>query len=78
MSEPNFGCPMLSRTRLGMPFRGGQHAPRCSMGWSVHDEDEAWLCMHVPTRNQCWKENPDVLVKLLEELEMEDAVSAAD
>jgi hypothetical protein len=77
-SEPRFGCPMLTRTRLGIPFRGGQHVPRCSMGWTVHNEDEAWLCMHVPTRNECWKEHPDVLAKLLEELDPDAVDSAAD
>jgi hypothetical protein len=76
MSEPRFGCPMLTRTRLGMPFRGGQQVPRCSVGWTVHNEDEALLCMHTPTRNACWKEHPELLEKLHEELNEED--SAAD
>jgi hypothetical protein len=67
-SEPEFGCPMLTRTRLGMPFRGGQQVPRCSVGWAVHDEDEVLLCMHTPTRNQCWKEHPEHLETLLEKL----------
>ena len=67
-TEPTFGCPMLTRTRLGMPFRGGQHVPRCSVGWAVHDEDEVLLCMHTPTRNQCWKEHPEHLEDLIEAL----------
>jgi hypothetical protein len=67
-SEPQFGCPMLTRTRLGLPFRGGQHVPRCSMGWAVHDEDEVLFCMHTPSRNLCWKENPEQLEALIEKL----------
>lgn len=67
-SEPIFGCPMLTRTRLGIPFRGGQNAPRCSMGWAVHDEDEVLFCMHTPTRNQCWKEHPEYLEELVVKL----------
>lgn len=85
MSEPVFGCPMLTRTRLGMPFRGGQNVPRCSVGWAVHDEDEVLLCMNTPTRNQCWKEHPEYLEALVDrlrpiieaELNAEDS-SAAD
>ncbi|HVL23747.1 MAG TPA: hypothetical protein VM450_06660 [Thermomicrobiales bacterium] len=79
-SEPRFGCPMLTRTRLGMPFRGGQHVPRCAVGWTVHNEDEVLLCLHTPTRNACWKEHPELLAKLQEELgqEREETVPAAD
>lgn len=54
-----FGCPMLTRTQLGMPFAQGQRAPRCSMGWAVHNEEEAALCMRTPDRVDCWKENPE-------------------
>lgn len=67
-SEPEFGCPMLTRTRLGLPFRGGQNVPRCSMGWAVHDEDEVLFCMHTPARELCWKENPEQLEQLIEKL----------
>ena len=67
-SEPEFGCPMLTRTRLGIPFRGGHQVPRCAMGWAIHDEDEVLFCMHTPTRNACWKEHPENLEKLIEEL----------
>lgn len=58
--------------------------PRCSMGWAVHDEDEVLLCMHTPTRNQCWKENPEVLEDLIVKLrpqieaELSQEESAAD
>lgn len=67
-TEPQFGCPMLTRTRIGIPFRGGQNVPRCSMGWAVHDEDEVLFCMHTPSRNLCWKENPEQLEALIEKL----------
>jgi len=67
-SEPIIGGPMLTRTRLGIPFRGGQRVARCSVGWSVHDEDEVLLCMHTPTAAQCWKEHPEYLEGLIEQL----------
>ena len=67
-SEPIFGCPMLSRTRLEIPFRGNQRVARCSAGWSVHDEDEVLFCMHTPTVAQCWKDNPEQLEALIERL----------
>jgi hypothetical protein len=67
-SEPQFGCPMLTRTRLALPFRGDQQAPRCSVGWAVHDEDEVLFCMHTPSRNLCWKENQEQLETLIEKL----------
>ena len=83
-TEPEFGCPMLTRTRLALPFRGDQHAPRCSVGWAVHDEDEVLFCMHTPSRNLCWKENPEQLEALIEKLrpqieaELSEDGSAAD
>lgn len=67
-SEPIIGCPMLTRTRLGIPFRGGNRVPRCSAGWSIHDEDEVLLCQHTPTAAQCWKEHPEHLEELIERL----------
>lgn len=54
-----FGCPMLTRTRLGMPFAGGNHVARCSMGWALHGESEALLCMRTPDLLDCWKEHPE-------------------
>jgi hypothetical protein len=54
-----FGCPMLSRTRIGMPFAGGNRVPRCSMGWALHGESEALLCMRTPDLLDCWKEHPE-------------------
>lgn len=67
-SEPIVGCPMLTRTRLEIPFRGNQRVARCSVGWAVHDEDEVMLCMHTPSAAQCWKENPEQLQELIERL----------
>lgn len=67
-SEPIIGCPMLTRTRLGIPFRGGNRVARCSAGWSVHDEDEVLLCMHTESAAQCWKEHPEHLEELVEKL----------
>lgn len=67
-SEPIIGCPMLTRTRLGIPFRGGQRVARCSVGWAVHDEDEILFCMHTPTAAQCWKEHPEQVEVLAEKL----------
>lgn len=66
--EPNFGCPMLTRTRLELPFAGNHRLPHCAVGWAVHDEDEVLLCMNTPTRGQCWKEHPEYLDSLLERL----------
>ena len=67
-SEPVIGCPMLTRTRLPIPFRGNQRVARCSVGWSVHDEDEVLFCMHTPTAAQCWKEHPEHLEALVDRL----------
>lgn len=68
MSEPIIGCPMLTRTRLGIPFRGNQRVARCSVGWSIHDEDEVLFCMHTATAAQCWKEHPEQVDVLAEKL----------
>jgi hypothetical protein len=67
-SEPMVGCPMLTRTRIGIPFRGNQRVARCSVGWAVHDEDEVLLCMHTPSAAQCWKEHPEQVEVLIERL----------
>lgn len=67
---PALGCPMLTRTRLELPTAGGFRAPRCSLGWAVHSEEEAMYCMMTPDLTQCWKANParlDILLALLEE-----------
>ena len=70
-----FGCPMLSRTRIGMPFAGGNHVARCSMGWALHGEAEALLCMRTPDLLDCWKEHPE---KEAELRASDDAENAAD
>lgn len=66
---PVLGCPMLTRTRLGMPFAGGRHTPRCALGWAVHSETEAGYCMATPLVSQCWKIHPERLAELTEEPE---------
>ncbi len=66
--EPIIGCPMLTRTRLEIPFRGNQRLPRCSVGWAIHDEDEVLFCMHTPSASLCWKDNPARVEELAEEL----------
>jgi hypothetical protein len=55
----NFGCPMLTRIKTRMPATGYQNAPRCSMAWSLHNEDEALLCMYTPDLIDCWKAHPE-------------------
>lgn len=64
---PVLGCPMLTRTRLGMPFAGGRHVPRCALGWAVHSESEAHLCMATPLVAMCWKLHPERVAELEEQ-----------
>jgi hypothetical protein len=73
---PVLGCPMLSRTRLSLPVTGGRPAPRCSLGWGLHSEEEARYCMMTPDLTLCWKANPERLDMLREKLEERD--TAAD
>lgn len=68
-----FGCPMLTRTSLGMPFAQGQRVPRCSMGWALHNEDEALLCMRTPNLLDCWQAHPEREVALRATGEEENA-----
>jgi hypothetical protein len=68
-----FGCPMLTRTRIGMPFDGGHHVPRCAMGWSLHGESEALFCMRTPDMLDCWKEHPEKEAELRGADEAENA-----
>jgi hypothetical protein len=74
--EPVFGCPMLTRTRLGLPVTGGAPAPRCSLGWAVHSETEASYCLETPDLVQCWKAHPERLEEIRARLD--EAVTAAD
>lgn len=67
------GCPMLTRTRLGMPFANGHRAPRCAMGWALHSEEEAALCMRTPDRHDCWKEHPERELRLRATMSEESA-----
>ncbi len=73
---PNLGCPMLSRTRLPLPVTGGHPAPRCSLGWGIHTEEDATYCMLTPDLTLCWKANPEWLEILRAKLEEHD--TAAD
>jgi hypothetical protein len=68
-----FGCPMLFRTRMGMPFAGGNRVPRCAMGWALHGESEALLCMRTPDLLDCWKEHPEKEAELRATDEAENA-----
>jgi hypothetical protein len=68
-----FGCPMLTRTRIGMPFAGGHHVPRCAMGWALHGEAEALLCMRTPDQLDCWKAHPEKEAELRATDEAENA-----
>lgn len=68
-----FGCPMLARTRLGMPFAEGRRVPRCSMGWALHNEEEALLCMRTPDLLDCWKAHPENEAALRASSEEENA-----
>lgn len=56
---PVLGCPMLTRTRMGMPFARGRNIPRCALAWAVHSEAEAGLCMETPDPALCWKAHPE-------------------
>jgi len=62
--EPVFGCPMLTRTKLQLPFAGNRKAPRCALGWSVHSEQEAGYCLMTPDHLLCWKVHPERIAEL--------------
>jgi hypothetical protein len=74
----NFGCPMLSRSQMALPASGFQPAPRCSLGWSLHNEDEAMLCMLTPDLIQCWKAHPENIENLRETYDKDQEIQAAD
>lgn len=59
-----FGCPMLTRTRLALPVFGNHPAPRCSLGWALHSEDEALLCMYTEDVPSCWQAHPENVEKI--------------
>lgn len=59
------GCPMLTRTKVALPSAGGRHAPRCGLGWAIHDEEEVSFCLRTPAVAQCWKAHPERLAALL-------------
>jgi hypothetical protein len=66
--ELAFGCPMLTRTKLGLPVTGGNTAPRCSLGWAVHSEQEAAYCLETPDQVNCWKTHPERLAGIRDRL----------
>lgn len=68
-----FGCPMLTRTRLALPFSGNVPSPRCSMGWAVHSETEVAMCLRTPTMLACWKQDEEREARLRAELEADAA-----
>lgn len=72
--EPVFGCPMLSRSKIELPFANGRTAPRCALGWSLHRESEAAYCLETPDHVQCWKIHPE----RLEEIRATIEAAAAD
>ena len=75
----NFGCPMLNRNKTPLPVTGYQQPARCSLGWSIHDQDEAMLCMHTAEMIDCWKAHPEKVEGLLAHIQEEqDEASAAD
>lgn len=59
--EPVFGCPMLSRSKIELPFASGRAVPRCALGWSLHSESEAAYCLATPDHVLCWKVHPERL-----------------
>lgn len=61
---PKLGCPMLSRTKLGMPFAQGRKVPRCALAWAIHSEQEAALCLETPDHTQCWKAHPERVAEI--------------
>ncbi len=71
--EVQFGCPMLTRTRLALPSSGNLPSPRCSMGWALHSEQEVALCLRTPDLLDCWKLDAQREERLREELSQDSA-----
>jgi len=74
----NFGCPMLSRIVTRMPATGFQNAPRCSMAWAIHNEEEALLCMYTADMLDCWKAHPEKIEGLQAHIAQDAEAAAAD
>ncbi|HYJ13316.1 MAG TPA: hypothetical protein VEW66_06975, partial [Thermomicrobiales bacterium] len=72
---PALGCPMLTRTRVGMPTAAGAHVPRCALAWALHSEEEAGYCMETPLVALCWKLHPE---ERIAEIDAKRASRAAD
>jgi hypothetical protein len=77
-TSSNFGCPMLHRNQTALPATGFQRAARCSLGWSVHDQDEAMLCMYTAELVDCWKAHPGKVAGLIEKIQQDEEAVAAD
>lgn len=77
-TNANFGCPMLNRVQTPLPTSGFQHGPRCSLGWSLHSEDEAMLCIYTAEVIDCWKAHPEKIEGLQAAIGEETDVPAAD
>lgn len=75
---PVLGCPMLTRTRLGLPFTGGRPAPRCALAWAIHSEQEARYCMETHDLVLCWKAHPEQLDEIRARLGEQASDRAAD
>lgn len=74
----NFGCPMLNRNQVALPTSGNLRGPRCALGWSIHDQDEALLCIHTAEMADCWKAHPENVEKLVESIRLDASAAAAD
>lgn len=74
----SLGCPMLTRTKVALPSAGGLRAPRCNLGWAIHNEDEVAFCLQTPSIAQCWKAHPERLAELMGTPVVDDEASAAD
>lgn len=70
---PKLGCPMLTRTKIGLPVTGGQPAPRCSLAWAIHSETEAAYCMETHDLTLCWKAHPERLDEIKTRLDEQRA-----
>lgn len=74
----NFGCPMLHRNQVALPSTGNLRAARCSLGWSIHNQDEAMLCMYTAEMIDCWKAHPEKVEGLVAQIQQDEESAAAD
>lgn len=78
MTASNFGCPMLYRNQVALPTSGFQRGPRCFLGWALHSQDEALLCIHTAEMSDCWKAHPENVERLVESIRKDEESAAAD